>query len=360
MLEGVVEELFEGAGVAGGGLVVVADGLFGEEAGEHGTDLGNLQGDAFLVGGNQQGVGDLSAHRIEGGIGLCLEEFVEGGDSGGHGEGVAAEGSGLVNRTEGGEVIHDFRFAAEGADREAAADDFTEGGEVGGDADAFLYPARGETESRHDLVKDQDGGVLGTEFADSFEEARLGEDEAAVGGVGFEDEARDLVALFGEAGFEGFEVVVFQHEGLGGKTGGDAGAVGVAEGKGTRTRLDEEGIHVTVVTAREFNDFIAPRESPGEADCGKGGFGSAVAHADFFNGGDHRDESFCHLDLVGVGGAEAGAPVEGGGKGGADVGVVMTVDGGAPGADVVDERAAVAGVELGALGAGGKEGAAAD
>ena len=49
--EGVVEELFEGAGVAGGGLVVVADGLFGEEAGEHGADLGYLEGDAFLVGG---------------------------------------------------------------------------------------------------------------------------------------------------------------------------------------------------------------------------------------------------------------------------------------------------------------------
>ena len=302
----------------------------------------------------------MGAHCIEGGVGLCLEEFVEGGDSGGHREGVAAEGSGLVNRTKGGEVIHDFGFAAEGADREAAADDFTEGGEVGGDPDAFLHAARGESESGHDFVKDQDGGVLGTAFADSFEEARFGEDEAAVGGVGFEDESGDLVALFGEAGFEGFEVVVFEHDGLGGKTGGDAGAVGVAEGEGSGTRFDEEGIHVTVVTAREFDDFIAPRESPGEADCGKGGFGSAVAHTDFFKGGDHRDEAFCHFDLVGVGGAKAGAPVEGGGKGGADLGVVVTVDGGAPGADVVDEGAAVAGVELGALGAGGEEGAAAD
>ena len=302
----------------------------------------------------------MRAHRIEGGIGLCLEEFVEGGDPGGHREGVAAQGSRLVNRPEGGEVIHDFGLAAEGTDREAAADDFTEGGEIGGDSDAFLHAAGSEAESGHDLVKDQDGGVLGAEFANSFEETRLGENEAAVGGVGFEDESRDLVALFGEAGFERFEVVVFEHDGLGGKAGGDAGAVRVAEGEGTGTRFHEEGIHVAVVTACEFNDFIAPCESPGETDRGKGGFGSAVAHADFFNGGDHRDDAFRHFDFIGVGGAKAGATVEGSSQGGADVGVVVTVDGGAPGTDVIDEFATIAGMELGTFGAGGEKGTAAD
>ena len=53
MLEGVIEELFEGAGIAGGGFVIVANGLFSEEEGEHGADLGHLQRNAFLMGGTQ-------------------------------------------------------------------------------------------------------------------------------------------------------------------------------------------------------------------------------------------------------------------------------------------------------------------
>ena len=42
VLEGVVEDLFEGLSIACGGIGVVADGCFGEEEGEHGTGVGDL------------------------------------------------------------------------------------------------------------------------------------------------------------------------------------------------------------------------------------------------------------------------------------------------------------------------------
>ena len=266
----------------------------------------------------------------------------------------------MINGTEGGEVIHNFGFAAEGADGEAAPDDLAEGGEVGGDAGAFLHSAGGEAESGHHFIKNEEGAVVGAEAAECFEVAGFGEDESAIGGIGFEDDGGDLLALLGEAGLGGSGVVVFKDDGFGSKTGGDAGAVGVAEREGTGSGFDEEGINVTVITTGEFDDFIAPGESARKAHGREGGLGSAIAHADFFDGGNHGDDVLRHCDFIGVGGAEAGAPVEGGGKGGVDVGVVVPVDGGTPGADVVDEFASVAGMELGTFGAGGEEGVAAD
>jgi len=57
----------------------------------------------------------------------CRLEFVEElerRDAGGHGQWVAAERAGLVDRTERREQVHDVGSAAEGTDRQAAADDF--------------------------------------------------------------------------------------------------------------------------------------------------------------------------------------------------------------------------------------------
>ena len=55
----------------------------------------------------------------------------DGGDAGGHGQGIAAECSGLIDRAEGCEQVHEFALAAEDADGQASADDLAEGDEVG-------------------------------------------------------------------------------------------------------------------------------------------------------------------------------------------------------------------------------------
>lgn len=49
--EGVVKEAVEAGFVACDGVFVVADGAVGEEEGEHGARLGDLEGDALIFRG---------------------------------------------------------------------------------------------------------------------------------------------------------------------------------------------------------------------------------------------------------------------------------------------------------------------
>ena len=62
----------------------------------------------------------MATEAVEAGVrrrarAVILEE-AEGGDAGGHGEGIAAERAGLVDGAEGSEVVHDIGASAERAD----------------------------------------------------------------------------------------------------------------------------------------------------------------------------------------------------------------------------------------------------
>jgi hypothetical protein len=150
-------EAGEGGGVGGGGFGEVGDGVAGEEPGEHGADAICGEGDsggvsqggyAFgqgLCGGLQMGVDDV----------LVGQEMGEHGGAGCHRQGVPGEGSGLVDGSERGEVLHDVGAASEGSDGEAPAYDLAQGGEVGTDAVELLGSAEREAEAGHDLVQDE-------------------------------------------------------------------------------------------------------------------------------------------------------------------------------------------------------------
>ena len=66
---------------------------------------------------------------------------------------------------------HDVGASAEGAHRQAAADDLAEAGQVGTDAVHLLQAARGEPEGDH-LVEDEQDAALGGDLAQSLEEGR--------------------------------------------------------------------------------------------------------------------------------------------------------------------------------------------
>ncbi len=117
---------------------------------------------------------------------------------------------------------------------------------------------------------------------------------------------------------------------------------------------------MTVITAGEFDDFIASGEAPGEADSGHGRFGTAVAHAYFFDRGHDLHKEFSHFHFKGIGCAKAGAVLQGLGDGCLYIGVIVPVNSGTPGADEVDQLITVGGMEVGAFGPLGKEGSAAD
>ena len=347
----------EAPGVCGFGGGEVADGVGGEEPGEHGSLAVGGEGDSGFSCCCGDAVGDGGGGLVDLGVDgfAVLLEVGEGGDAGGHGEGVSAEGSGLVDGAERGELVHDFGAAAEGSDGESSADDFAQGREVGADLGELLHAAEGDAEAGHNFVEDEERAFAGGDVAEGLEVAGLGQDAAHVSGDGFDDDAGDFVFVGGEGGFNGGGVVVGQGEGELGDLVGDAGGAGDAEGGEAGAGFGEESVGVAVIAALEFDDVVAAGEGAGEAQGRHGGFGSGGDEAEFFNGGDGAGDELGEVGFGGGGGAETGA----GGGGlldGLDDGREgVSEDHGSPGAEVVEVLVAVGVVEVCAFGAG-KEG----
>src|SRR5207244_1262324 len=130
-------------------------------------------------------------------LGMLAEE-VDGGETGGHGEGIAAERAGLIDGAEGRDQVHDLRRPAVGADGEAAADDLAERGEVGRDVEALLRAAEGEAEAGHDLVEDEERAVVLRDLAQEPQVASGGRDTAHIADYRLDDDAGDVIGKFSE------------------------------------------------------------------------------------------------------------------------------------------------------------------
>ena len=105
-----------------------------------------------------------------------------------------------------------------------------------------------------------------------------------------------------------------------------------------------------MVTTGELDDFIPAGEPAGKTHGGHGGFGAAAGQADFFDRWNEPGDELSHFHFVGIGRAEGGAVFKGGGDGGFDNRVIVTVNRGAPRADKIDEFAIVGGNQRRAVG----------
>src|SRR5208282_765886 len=103
--------------------------------------------------------------------------------------------------------------------RKAAADDLTERADVGNNAVIFLRAAISETEPGHYLVEDQQNAVLRCDFAQPFEEAGHRRDDAL---EGFEDDARQLIAMLAHHRSGSLYVVERGHQDFLAHTSGDS------------------------------------------------------------------------------------------------------------------------------------------
>ena len=328
--------------------------MVGEEPGEHGAYAVGGERDAVLVCDAGYSAGDRFCGLFEGVVDvfLVIDEVAEGGDAGGHGEWVSAEGSGLVDRAERREVLHDVGASAEGSAGESAADDLAEGGEVGGDVVELLGPAEGDAEAGHDLVEEEESAVGCGDFAKAFEVARVRRDGAGVSDDGFDDDAGDVVWTGGEDCGDGVEVVEGQGEGVHGSLGGDACGAGDPESGDSAAGLDEHRVGVAVVAALELDDEVAAGESAGEADGGHAGFGAGGDEAELLDGGKAVGDEFREIGFGGDGGSEAGA-LGGGLLDGFDDGRKgMAKDHRPPGAEEVEVAVAIFVVEVCAFGVG--------
>ena len=160
--------------------------------------------------------------------------------------------------------------------------------------------------------------------------------------------------------FKGGGVVIRDGQGIFGRSGRNARAVGLAEGRGTTAGFDQEAVAVAVVAADEFDDFFPSRIAPGGTDGAHRRFGTGVDHAQFFNGRVDFSDQFGQIRFDDRRGAVAGTAFSCFLKGFDDAGVGVADDHGAPGADVVDVFVAVDVGNGTALGPGDERRRAAD
>ena len=121
-----------------------------------------------------------------------------------HGQRIAGKRARLVDRAERREKSMISARPADGADRQAAADDLAEAGEIGPHAEQLLRAAA--SRARKPVItssKISSAPLRRAKFAQRFEIAGLRQNEARVGGNRLDDDGGDLARVLREGGAHG-------------------------------------------------------------------------------------------------------------------------------------------------------------
>ena len=159
--------------------------------------------------------------------------------------------------------------------------------------------------------------------------------QSAIGGKGFDDDRGNLTLGPGKGITNRPGIIVRKHNGFLSQTFGDAGAVGVSKSEGTRSRLHQQAVDVPVVAPCEFDDFVAPGETPGQANGRHGGLGSTVAHSHFLHRRNEVNDQFRHFHFRRSGRSETGSPFQSLRHRFTDLGVIVSVNRRSPSANVI-------------------------
>ncbi len=205
------------------------------------------------------------------------------------------------------EQRHDVGTAADGRQREAAADDLAHGADVGRHAVEFLRAAIGEAEAGDDLVEDQRNAEPRGHLAHRLQEAGLRRDQPL---QRLDDDAADLVGVRLDQPHRCLDVVEGRDQHLAAHGIGDAGAVGHRLGE-IREPLRREGhqrpIGHAVVAALELHDLGLAAKGAGQAHGVEIRLGAGGEEAHLLDAGHRLDDRFGKPDAGLVVGEEGGA-----------------------------------------------------
>jgi hypothetical protein len=189
------------------------------------------------------------------------------------------------------EEAHDVLAPAEGADREAAADDLAHRREVGADAEDLLVATFGEPEGDY-LVADEKRPILVGQ-APRRREVLGCPGQGARSGYGLENYGGDALAFLLHRGLEPRDVVVVDQEHQLAdrfRCGRSASARGVLA-------CDRHLLPHAVVAAFGLDDLLAACEGAGCAHGHHHGLGSRVGEADLLHRRYPVDYALCELGL---------------------------------------------------------------
>ena len=283
----------------------------------------------------------MSAQHFEFFIGAGLLQQVQCRQSRRNRQWVAAQGAGLIDRPQRGDLIHQVGAATVGAHRQPAAQHFSQRGQVGAHTEALLRAAVGEAETGDDFIEEQQGAVLLRDLAQTFQKTFLRQDAAHVADHRLDDDGGDFASLLGKDLFECVEVVVGQREGEADELFRHAGGVGQVEGGQAGASLGQQAVVVAVVAALELDDGLPAGGAARQANGRHGGLGAGADQANLFNGRKGGADFLRQLDFSGGGRAEASAAAGGLLDRGDNVRVGVAEDERSPGTYVINVGAAV-------------------
>ena len=271
--------------------------------------------------------------------------------TGRHGQRISGERACLVHRAKRCDQVHDLRGTTIGAHWQAAADNLSHRGQVGLDGIEFLRAAKGEAETRHDLVEDQKRAVVRSDRSHRFQIAARGGNASHVADHRLDDHAGNLLFEFLKGLFERVGVVVGQRQGELGEFFGNSSGPRNAERGHTGTSFHEQGVGVSVIAALELHDVLALGAGAGQSNCGHGRFRPGTDEADFLHMRERREHEFGEVGFRRRGRSEAGAVAQGCAQGLDDHGCGVAENQRSPGADVVDVLVAIGVEDVGGLAA---------
>src|SRR5690606_23742817 len=177
-----------------------------------------------------------------------------------------------------------------------------------------------------------------------------GRDTAHIARNGFQYKGGNFSRIGLDKGPDTVDVVVIGQKGVLGRALGHPRGVGTAKGNGPTACLDQEGIGMSVVTARKFDDLVPARKPPGQPYGTHTGLGAAVHKTDLVHMGHHGDRQSGQFGLD-FGGHPKGGSLSGLFHQGIDYrSMGMAQDQGPPRGDIIDEPVAVLIIEVSSLG----------
>ena len=296
-LEHAVEEARVAGGVCPLRRCVVGHRTVGEKRRQH-------RSDAVHRHGHTRGAGRLGdprfhsrAQPLEPLVRIAPLECPQGREARGHGEGIARQRPRLVHLPERRDVRHQLARTAVRADREPASDDLAQAREIGPDSVARLRASPRDAEAGDHLVEDEQRAVAGAEVAQASEKARRGRDHTHVAGHWLHDERRDTPGMGFERGLDRREVVERHGQGQRGQGRRHPQAVGHAEGRAARARLDEQAVGMPVIAPVELDDDVAPGRPAREPDRAHRRLRARGHEAHHLHGRHRARDHLRHLDL---------------------------------------------------------------
>ena len=162
LIEQVAMEAAEGDRVRFRGLVVVRHRPAREEPRPHGADAvggeDNVGACSFLGNALGDGAGGGFEPRID--LSRVFLQIADGGQSRGHGQRIAAQRSGLIDRPQRRQKIHELALAAEDADGQAAAHNLAQRDQVGIERVELAGAAQRHAKAGHHFIHDQQSPIL--------------------------------------------------------------------------------------------------------------------------------------------------------------------------------------------------------